>query len=186
MSDVSAAFGTWTSAQSITPFERYTGSIPNMIAVADGSLGADTYGLTQVYSFAGNPPSVPSSACYLHQGVDCPDMCGNTSHQMLAKVTLDNSKMSSNIFARDAHFLTEFTMAHEIGHVIGIAEYNGSVDCASTDTTIMSATEGLQCGFKGPQGCDATYEASRYSGVTVFPWNSCGSSGCSPTNTCSN
>lgn len=185
MSDISAAFTSWNNVQSITPFSEATGSVPYMINIADGTLGVDTYGETFVYSWAGDPPSVPTSACYLHYDLDCPSMCGNNSKQMVANVTLDNSKMSSGLFSRNAHFLTEFTTAHEIGHVIGIDDYTGSVDCASTDTTIMSATEGLQCDFTGPQGCDATYETSRYSGVTVYPWASCGPDGCS-TNLCSN
>ena len=183
--DISAAFSAWNSAQSITPFTQATGTIPHMINIVDGTLPSNVYGRETSYSFAGDPggsPPVAASACYLYESLTCPSMCLNNSKVYLANIIIDSGKMSNGVFGRDVHFMTQATLAHEIGHVMSTDDYT-PIDCASTDTTLMSFAL-IQCGFKVPQSCDTTYQASLYSGTTVYSWASCGPN-CSTT-ACSN
>jgi hypothetical protein len=172
--DFSAAFGSWNSAQSIVPFtEDTTGGYLTDFFFSDASLSSGVLGQATEYGFNAAQSGYPSS-CYLHESTNCSALCFVDTKLWYANISLDPTQIGSNPNMRNVHYMTEAVVAHEVGHVLGIHDYDGNVDCASGDTTIMSAEEVIYCGTTGPQGCDTTYEASLYSGWTVWPFSSCG------------
>jgi hypothetical protein len=142
-----------------------------MISIVDGSFPAGTFATAVEYSWASGVDGNPS-VCYLHESSNCSSLCFTNVKEWYANVLLDPSQISSPPFGRDVHFMTRAVLAHEVGHTLGINEYNGDIECA--DTTLMSALEILQCGFSVPQQCDTSFEQSIYSGWTVYSWASCG------------
>lgn len=169
------AFNNWNAQQTQTTFCNLPDCPGNGVDIfisEDSSMTA----MGEEQSF-GNGSG--QSGCYLHPSYTCSNMCFTEDKLYYATVKLNTALINSTAQSYSAFGVTvddvvTFTVSHEIGHVFRLAEYTGSVDCASP--TIMNVNEAFTCSprFFVAQTCDANTVASLYSGWTVYSWATCG------------
>jgi hypothetical protein len=170
-SAISAGASTWNTRQSFTWVQASTGW--NDIAISDDT---GVTGLAETQSFNhGNG----GSPCYLKRSV-C-GFCNNTSRIYHSEMRLNNNNIGGaasdwasywGLTQQQAvDFLVKGVVAHEIGHIFWLNNYNSSQNC--TDPTIMSINDLMYCALSAPTVCDGNAVGNVYSGWSTVSENPC-------------
>ena len=163
-SEITAGAGEWNGALDDLGF---TYESPGFVAFSDGNLGGSTLGLTTAKNFSSYPicddrPSYCGSSGYY-------GACLTSSIFYEATVALNDSLINGQTFLYPN--LVQYTVTHELGHVLGLTEADATnFICSEVQSIMYSDGEtGYTCGGLAPHGsCDVDGLEIIYAEATVL------------------
>ncbi len=170
-SAVSAGANTWNSRESFIAVQAST--LWNDIGFTDDNTLPSNLAETTLYNYGQT-----GNSCYLHTSA-CSNICFNTSRLDYADVKLSPNNISGAgngwasywglTVAQAVDLVVKMTAAHEIGHVLTLADWNpGASNCSSP--TVLSVYDEFYCQLSGgATACDGANVGASYVGWTLAP-----------------
>ncbi len=152
---VSAATGTWNSAQQLISFDVGTAEIDE--EVYDTTLPANELGETGLYLMPCN------AYCYGYVN-ECNGACDGSNALTLAEIALNDSGINAAALytGNSADAFAQYTFEHELGHTLALADVAQGNGTCSQAGTVMNQAYAFLCGGFGPTSLDVSALSGPY------------------------